>query len=315
MEIRDSASVRDLSMRPSGPATETGGPRDSFERGAAEPVLMDPARLREMTQSDRDLDDPLPAISRPGTHRVVDEMRDHSNPLPPDAERTFGHRRVDGAIFTDAGNWRDIGTAVAADQLAGMTERQLAEFTSVTGAKPEEITAGDASLMQVAPTEDWESMPGPRPPIEYREIDYSRIGPHPIEPRWLVMHYTAAVDDTPESVWQRFHERQGIPSTQFIVGKDGRILQIMPETQKCQGTLFFNNESLQIEVCGNFRLERETDAEFESTLALVKYLQKKYHIPDTQIISHRQVDSNFGRPGRKPDPGFRFMNRLYEALR
>jgi len=286
-----------------------------FERAPADPGLIDPSRMAGLTASDRDLDDPLPAIRRPGTHRVVDEMRDHNLPVPVDGERTFGHRRVDGAMFTDQGNWRDIGTAVAADQLAGMTERQQAEFATVTGARPEEITPGDASLMQVAPAEDWDSMPGPRPTIEYREIDYSRIGPREIEPKWLVMHYTAGVDDTPESIWDRFNDRKGIPSTQFIVGKDGRILQIMPETQRCQGTLFFNNESVQIEVCGNFRMEHETDAEFESTLALVKYLQKKYHIPDTQIISHRQVDSNFGRPGRKPDPGFRFMNRLYEALR
>jgi len=290
--------------------------RDTFSRSEPEPVLLPrPVRTDEPPPSDREALDPVPAIRRPGTHRVVDEMRDHNRPLAPEGERTFGHQRVDEQFFTPDGNWRDIGTAVAADQLAAMTESQRAEFIRTTQALPEEVTPGDGALMMVSPTENWDDMDAPAPPITYREIDYSKLGQVTIVPKHLVIHYTAGVNDTPESIWTRFNDRKGIPSTQFIVGKDGRILLIMPETQKCRGTLDFNDESIQIEVCGNFRLERETDEEFNATVALVRYLQKKYQIPDTNIISHRQVDNNFGHLGRKPDPTFRFMNRLFEALK
>lgn len=273
-------------------------------------------KIREgQIKSDKDLDDPLPAILRPGANEVVDESRDSNMPLAPGRERTFGHKRVEGKLFDKNGNWADIGTAVAADQLAGMSDAQKAEFLAVTGAKPEEITPGDANIMLLSPTENWNEMNAPRPQITYKEIDYSKIGNVKIEPKWIVMHYTGGVNDSAKGVWNWFNQKKGIPSTQFIVGKDGEIIQTMPETQKCVGTLDFNDESIQIEVCGNFRLQKETDAEFNATVALVKYLQKKYHIPDTQIISHRQVDNNFGHVGRKPDPGFRFMNRLYDELR
>lgn len=289
------------------PLARAGGP---ILRGAAAASRRD-----DPPADDRDLDDPLPAISRPGTNAVVDEMSDHNLELPPNASRTFGHHRVIVHYFTPDGNWSDIGTAVAADQLSGMTPSQQAEFMQRTNAQPGEIRPGNAALMQLPPTKDFDKMVAPRPDITYREIDYTRIGQIPLDdPKSLVIHYTAAVDDTPDSVWKMFNDGQGIPSSHFIVGKDGAILQILPQNQMCDGTLDFNEHSLQIEVCGNFRLEKETDAEFNSTLALVRHLQKQYQIPDTQIISHRQVDNNFGHVGRKPDPTFHFMNRLYAAL-
>jgi soluble lytic murein transglycosylase-like protein len=293
---------------------------EDYEPGDDRPVassdwktLIQKIRNGEL-ESDKDLDDPLPALVRLGTNKVVDESRDAVD-LPPDRERTFGHRMVEGKYFDKSGNWADIGTAVAADQYVGLSAERQEELLKTTGAKPGEITPGVASLMLVASTENWDEMSGPRPPTTYKEIDYSAIGKVTITPRYIVMHYTANVKDTPQSVWNWFNKKKGKPSTQFIVGKQGDILQTMPETQKCSGTLDFNKESVQIEVCGNFREEKETDEEFASAVALVKYIQKKYQIPDTNIISHRQVDNNFGHVGRKPDPGFRFMNRLYDALR
>jgi hypothetical protein len=265
--------------------------------------------------SDKDLPDPLPAVNRPGTRNVVDESRDSTAPLNPDADRTFGHKKVNGEYFDKNGNWLDLGTAVAADQLAGMPEKQRAAFVKITEAKPEEITPGDSSIMLIAPSEDWDAMVAAKPAMNYKEIDYSKIGKSPIEPKYIVMHYTGGVNDPVNGIWNWFNQNKGKPSTQFVVGKDGGILQMLPEKQMCSGTLDFNKESISIEVCGNFREQKETDEEFNATLALVKYLQKEYKIPDTHIISHRQVDNNFGHIGRKPDPGFRFMNRLYDALR
>lgn len=292
-----------------------------YEKGDMEP--SEPVNTAEMIQaindnkikSDKDLDDPLPAIKRPGTKNVVDESRDSNAPLASGADRTFGHHRVNGAFFDSNGNWLDLGTAVAADQLQAMPDKQKAEFMAATGAKTQELTPGDPSLMLLSPTEDWAFINAPKPAITYNEIDYSKIGKVTIKPESIVVHYTGGVNDSAKGVRSWFDENKGKPSTQFIVGKDGGILQIMPETQKCHGTLDFNANTIQIEVCGNFRLQKETDEGFNSTAALIKYLQKEYKIPDTNIISHRQVDNNFGHVGRKPDPGFRFMNRLYDALR
>ncbi|MCE1247957.1 MAG: N-acetylmuramoyl-L-alanine amidase [Firmicutes bacterium] len=266
-------------------------------------------------KSDKDLDDPLPAIRRQGTSAVVDESID-SDKMPPEGqERTYRHKRVEGGLFDASGNWLDTKTAVAADQLAGLSDSQKAEFIKATGAKNEEITKGDASVMLRPSSEDWDHMQAPKPAITYKKIDYSKIGDVEIQPKYLVMHYTGGEKDSANGVWNWFDQKKGKPSTQFIVARDGGILQTMPENQKCHGTNYFNDESIQIEVCGNFRLGKETDEEFQSTVALVKYLQKKYNIPDTNIISHRQVDNNCGQPGRKPDPGFRFMNRLYDELK
>lgn len=275
--------------------------------------LIQQVRDRALS-SDKELSDPLPALNRPGTNAVVDEMRD-STVVPGGEGRTFSHRRTNGNLFTPQGNWADIGTAVASDQLAGLSEAHREEFMRVTAAKPEDITPGMSDLMLLSPTKDFDHMVAPAPKVRFKKVDYSKIGDVTIQPKYLVMHYTANVKDTPDSVWNYFNTSRGKPSTQFIVGKDGEVLQAMAETQKCSGTLDFNNESISIEVCGNFRQEKETDAEFNSTVALVRYLQKKYQIPDTNIISHRQVDNNFGHVGRKPDPGFRFMNRLYDAIR
>jgi hypothetical protein len=299
-----------FALAKSGPASPPSGQQ---EAAATPPATTAPAT--PAPASDRDLPDPLPAIKRPATNAVVDEARDDNLERPNQGERTFGHHRYLVDQFTADGNWKDIGTAVAADQLAGMTPVQIAEFMRVTGATREEIRPGQASLMQLSPTRDWRHMKAPRPKIRYRQIDISRIGPLVIVPEWLVIHYTAGVSDTTDAIWKLFNDKHGIPSTQFVVGKPGDILQMMPETQMCDGTLDFNDHSIQIEICGDFRLEKETDQEFQATVALVRYLQRTYHIPDTHIISHRQVDNNFGHVGRKPDPTFRFMNRLYDALR
>jgi soluble lytic murein transglycosylase-like protein len=305
----DSATVHSMDVFPS-----------DYEKG--DDVSIPVVNVAEMIQkiksgelkSDKELSDPLPAVLLPGTREVVDESRDSVTPPAPGKERTFGHNRKDGALFDKSGNWADIGTAVAANQLSGMSDAQMAEFTAATGVIPADITPGEASIMLLSPTEDWDKMDAPKPPVTYKEIDYSKIGNVKITPKWIVMHYTGGVKDSAKGVWNWFDQKKGVPSTQFIVSREGDIIQTMPETQKCVGTLDFNSESVQIEVCGNFRLEKETEAEFNTTVALVKYLQKKYKIPDTQIISHRQVDNNFNHVGRKPDPGFRFMNRLYDSL-
>lgn len=266
------------------------------------------------TPSDRDLNDPLPAIGRPGTNATVDEMRDDNLDRPVLGERNFGHHRHKADMFTADGNWLDIGSAVAADQYAAMTPSQQAEFLRVTGARPEDVTAGDGTLMQLSPTKDFDHMDAPKPDMRYQAIDYTGVGPITINPTAIVLHYTAGVDDTTDQIWKLFNSEKGIPSTQYVVGKPGDILQMMPETQMCDGTLEYNDHTIQIEVCGDFRAQKETDEELNATVALVRYLQKQYHIPDTQIISHRQVDNNTGHVGRKPDPTFRFMNRVYNAL-
>lgn len=266
--------------------------------------------------SDHDLDDPLPALSRTGTNATVDEMRDDNLDRPVLGERSFGHHRHKADFFTPDGNWIDIGSAVAADQYAAMTADQQAEFIRTTQAAPGEIRQGDGSLMTLSPTKDFDRMDAPKPDMRYKEIDYTGVGPHTIDPKWIVLHYTAAgADDTTDGIWRLFNSEKGIPSTQYVIGKPGDILQMMPETQMCDGTLEFNDHSIQIEVCGDFRQEKETDEEVKSTVDLVRYLQKTYRIPDTQIISHRQVDNNTGHVGRKPDPTFRFMNRVYDGLR
>ncbi len=293
---------------------------DDYEAGDDAPIpQQDKADLIQkvnsmIINSDKDLDDPLPALNRQGTSFVVDESIDSNKKPPQGQERTYRHKRVDGNLFDASGNWLDTTTAVAADQYAGFSEAQKLEFRKITGAKAEEITKGDSSVMLRASSENWDQMQAPKPAITYKKIDYSKIGDVEIKPKHLVMHYTGGEKDSANGVWNWFDQKKGKPSTHFIVARDGGILQTMPETQKCHGTNYFNDESIQIEVCGNFRLAKETDEEFQSTVALVKYLQKKYHIPDTNIISHRQVDSNCGQPGRKSDPGFRFMNRLYDAL-
>ena len=297
---------------PGAPTSAPAGPRQDAPAG--EPVPGGGAPDTVAT-SDKDLLDPLPALNRPSTSRVVDEMRDDYLPRPTDGARRFGHRRHMASLFTADGNWADIGTAVAADQFAAMTSSQQAEFLRTTGAARSEVRGGDGSLMMLPATKPFEQMTAPRPEIRYREIDYSKIGRIAITPKTIVVHYTAAVDDTPDSVWKRFNDLKGIPSTHFIVGKQGDIVQCLPENQLCDGTLEYNDDAVQIEVCGDFRLEHETEPEFKATVDLVRYLQKTWGIPDTQVISHRQVDNLTGHPGRKPDPTFRFMNRLYDAIR
>jgi N-acetyl-anhydromuramyl-L-alanine amidase AmpD len=151
-----------------------------------------------------------------------------------------------------------------------------------------------------------------------------------IVPRIVVLHWTAS-DDFGVSY------RTFIPDTaggrpdlmvagnlnvgiQFLVGMDGSIYRLMPETWMARHVIGLNYESIGVEnVGGGKGVDNLTDAQIEANVKLVRYLVKRYPTIEHLIGHHeyrlfeghplwRERDPNYRTT--KSDPGERFMNAV-----
>ncbi|WP_437920177.1 N-acetylmuramoyl-L-alanine amidase [Sphingobacterium sp. LRF_L2] len=106
-------------------------------------------------------------------------------------------------------------------------------------------------------------------------------------------------------------------SAQFVVGRDGTIYQLLPETTFARHTIGLNYCAIGIENIGSARYPL-TEAQLNANTALIKYLMSKY--PIEYVIGHneyqsfkdtkwwKEVDPNYFTD--KDDPGSDFMGRL-----
>lgn len=92
-------------------------------------------------------------------------------------------------------------------------------------------------------------------------------------------------------------------SAHYLVGKDGRVAQILPD-ERCAWhagqalDAYLNARSIGIE-CHLTNGESWTDAQRAALTALVELLMQRWHIPQSLINTHRAVALP---PGRKSDP-------------
>ena len=155
------------------------------------------------------------------------------------------------------------------------------------------------------------------------------LGPKPVIPlyrtnRWthIVIHHTATDVGDAFTIDQLHHKRgfwNGL-GYHFLIdnGTEGKVdgqIQAGPRWIKQQNGAHanangMNEKGIGIVIVGNFSEQRLTEAELESLVFLVKTLRNFYHIPDQNIIGHRDVPGkNTECPG-KLFPWAEFKRRL-----
>ena len=161
---------------------------------------------------------------------------------------------------------------------------------------------------------------------EYTLKHYGKIC-REIVPRAVVVHWTAM--GTLESNRNFFYNAQHSDGTlnvasQFLVGRDGTVWRLMPETNFARHAIGYNHCAIGIENVGGYDGREDlTDAQLAANVRLIKYLHEKYPTIE-YVFGHYQQDAARasglyielvdGYHSIKSDPGPKFMRGLRENL-
>jgi len=171
----------------------------------------------------------------------------------------------------------------------------------------------------------------------YTKAHYGRtVDDITIDPKVIVLHWTA--DMGLESSFERLRPER-LPgarsdiasagalnvSAHFLVGRDGTIYRLMPETWMARHVIGLNFCSIGIENVGGEGNEKEdlTPAQLQANIALVRYLKRKY--PGIEyLIGHHEyrameatplwLERDRGYRTEKSDPGPEFMRKVRSAV-
>lgn len=172
---------------------------------------------------------------------------------------------------------------------------------------------------------------------EYQSQHYGIADSLNIEPKMIVLHWTAV--PTLDTTFQIFNsptlagssqKRDELPgnlnvSSHFLVDRDGRIYQLMPETWMARHVIGLNHYAIGIENVGGVNNEEDlTEAQAKANAFLVCYLKKKY--PDIQsLIGHMDylkykksplwLEKEHAYESQKADPGPIFMNEVNKLIK
>ena len=161
---------------------------------------------------------------------------------------------------------------------------------------------------------------------EYTLKHYGKIC-REITPQAVVVHWTAG--GTLESNRDFFYNEDRGDGTlnvasQFLVGRDGTIWRLMPETNFARHVIGYNHCAIGIENVGGYDGQEDlTEAQLAANVRLIKYLHEKY--PTIKyIFGHYQqnaarasglyIENVAGYYSIKTDPGPQFMRGLREQL-
>lgn len=131
----------------------------------------------------------------------------------------------------------------------------------------------------------------------------------------VVLH--ATVLPTVEATVDTFLNPQKRVSAHFIVGKEGRVVQMVrverrawhAGTSTLEGAPHVNDCSVGIEMVNlNDGHDPYPEAQIEAVAGILRFLRSRYAIPDARVVSHAAIALP---PGRKSDPaGFDFAKLL-----
>ena len=127
----------------------------------------------------------------------------------------------------------------------------------------------------------------------------------------IVLHST--VEPTTEGTMGIFLDPARKVSAHFVVGKDGRVVQMVPiekrawhaGTSVLEGIGRVNDYSIGIEMVNlNNGKVPYPQPQLDAVAGLIRFIRSRYPIPDERIVSHAQIALP---AGRKTDPeGFDF---------
>jgi N-acetyl-anhydromuramyl-L-alanine amidase AmpD len=127
----------------------------------------------------------------------------------------------------------------------------------------------------------------------------------------IVLH--ATVEPTTEGTMGIFLTPQRRVSAHFVVGRDGRVVQMVRAEQRAwhagssilDGVERVNDYSIGIEMVNlNDGTDPYPQAQMEAVAGIIRHIRSKYDVPDARIVGHGDVALPHGR---KTDPvGFDF---------
>jgi N-acetyl-anhydromuramyl-L-alanine amidase AmpD len=167
--------------------------------------------------------------------------------------------------------------------------------------------------------------------LEYLEQHYGLKQNNPtINPKMVVVHWT--VIPTLEKSFEAFDPSK-LPewrpdianasalnvSAQFLIGQDGAIFQLLPETTMARHVIGLNHCAIGIENVGGTGDKQLTKKQLKSNIKLIRHLKKKY--PDIEyVIGHFEytyfeghelwLEKDDGYRTEKTDPGVDFINTI-----
>lgn len=122
----------------------------------------------------------------------------------------------------------------------------------------------------------------------------------------IVLHST--VEPTTEGTMQIFLTPEKAVSAHFVVGRDGRVVQMVPVEKRAwhagtsvlEGVPKVNDFSVGIEMVNlNDGKDPYSPEQMEAVAGIIRLIRSRYDVPDSRIVSHAQVALP---PGRKSDP-------------
>jgi hypothetical protein len=148
-----------------------------------------------------------------------------------------------------------------------------------------------ANTYQVAPRDSVDPQPAPgsidsatKPRIEWVSgcPNFSSRNGQTITS--IVLHYTTSRNIDGTISW--FLNPSSKVSAHYIIGRDGKIVQMVSDSDKAWHCASFNSNSIGIEHSAQIG-DKLTPEQEKSSAALVKWLRKEYGISQNQIFGHR----------------------------
>jgi N-acetyl-anhydromuramyl-L-alanine amidase AmpD len=115
------------------------------------------------------------------------------------------------------------------------------------------------------------------------------------ELRRIIIHYTASLNIDGTIAWFKNDEIANV-SAHFVIGRDGRIVQMVRLNNIAWHARGHNQDSIGIELVGTAD-SGFTDRQLEALYTLLEELARTFKISADRVVGHCHVS-----PGRKIDP-------------
>ncbi|MEM6842035.1 MAG: N-acetylmuramoyl-L-alanine amidase [Bacteroidota bacterium] len=170
--------------------------------------------------------------------------------------------------------------------------------------------------------------------LDYMREHYGMTTDYPsINPQMIVVHWTAI--PTLQASYEAFYNTR-LPSSRakignasplnvsvpYLVDRDGKVYQLMPDTLFARHVIGLNHCAIGIENVGDGNNHPLTEAQLQANEKLIRSLVKKYNI--RYVIGHHEYQQFVGHPlwkekdpnylTEKNDPGDEFMQQLRNQL-
>ncbi len=105
----------------------------------------------------------------------------------------------------------------------------------------------------------------------------------------IVVHYVGNPGTTAKQNRDFYNGWQSDVCSHFLVGMDGEIIMCIPLDEKSAASNHRNHDTISVEVCHPDATGEFTEASYESTLKLVRWLMDEFHLDKDHVIRHYDV--------------------------